>query len=388
MTRPEHELRASVVIPCFNRFDLLKPVLEGFVREKRARDFQLVLVDDGSEPPLMDLVRSLGIEDSVEVVRRANGGRGAALNDGLARATGDVVIVCDSDIAPTPGFVDEHLAFHSEHPSEFATHLGALEWGIDAGLFGVLVGARANPRIRGGERDVDWTQWFTDNWSCKRALLASRGLGFDLAYRAWGFEELDLARQLKDIGATNSLTVRAKGLHLKAATPAGMRACFVRSVPNLLYLARKIPGDPNVRDWLACHADADSVARAERAYEIAWQRVCELDVEHGAAVRDVSSAPVNALAVALSDATFHVGIARGLVQNATLAATHADLLPTANGTALYREIEEFARRIVTLERHLGVGASPWLATIATELGWNEATHPLRSRFTSKPVATA
>jgi len=388
VTRHAHELRASVVIPCFNRFDLLKPVLEGFVREKRARDFQLVLVDDGSEPPLAAWVRSLGLEDSVEILRRANGGRGAALNDGLARATGDVVLVCDSDIAPTPGFVEDHLAFHRQHPSELATHLGALEWGVDAGLFGALVGARANPRIRGGERDVDWTQWFTDNWSCKRALLASRGLGFDLAYRAWGFEELDLAHQLKALGATNSLTKRAKGLHLKAATPDGMRACFVRSVPNLLYLARKIPDDPNVRDWLASHADADSVARAERAYEIAWQRVIELDDEHGAAVRDVNSGPVNALAIALSDATFHIGIARGLVQNAALAATHADLLPTPNGTAVRGTIEEFARRIVALERLLGIDASPWLASIAIELGWNEITHPLRSRWTPKSVATS
>lgn len=388
VTRPEREPSATVVIPCFNRFDLLKPVLEGFVREQGAHDFQIVLVDDGSEPPLADLVRALGIESSVEVVRRANGGRGAALNDGLTRATGDVVIVCDSDIAPTPGFVDEHVAFHREHPSEFATHLGALEWGVDAGLFGVLLGARANPRIRGGERDVDWTQWFTDNWSCKRALLASRGLGFDLAYRAWGFEELDLARRLKALGATNTLSTRARGLHLKPATSEGLRACFVRSVPNLLYLARKFPGDSNVRDWLACRADADSVARCERAYEIAWRRVIELDEGHGAAVRDVNSAPVNALAIALSDATFHVGIARGLVQDAALAASHADLLPTANGTALRGKIDDFARRIVALERHLGVDASPWLGTIAAELGWNEATHPLRARWTSKSVATS
>ncbi len=389
VTPPTHAraLTASVVIPCFNRFDLLQPVLGAFAREQRARHFQIVLVDDGSEPPLDAFVRSLGLEVSVDLVRRANGGRGAALNDGLARATGDIVIFCDSDIAPTPGFVDEHVAFHREHPSELATHLGALEWGVDAGLFGVLLGARANPRLRGGTRDVDWTQWFTDNWSFKRSLLTSRGLAFDLAYRAWGFEELDLARELKALGATNSLTPRAKGLHLKPATAEGLRSCFVRSVPNLLYLARKSPGDADVRDWLAARADEDSVVRAERAFEHAWNRVCELDADHGVALRDVNSGPVNALAIALSDANFHVGIARGLVQHAALAESHADLLPLLSASKLFAQVEQFAQRLDAVERRLGASSSPWLASVAAELGWEEHTHPLRARWRGEPIPT-
>lgn len=384
---PRPSLRASVVIPCFNRFDLLQPVLEGFVREQRARHFQIVLVDDGSEPPLADFVRSRGLESAVEVVRRANGGRGAALNDGLARATGDAVIFCDSDIAPTPGFVDEHVAFHRENLSELATHLGALEWGVDAGLFGALLGARANPRLRGGTRAVDWTQWFTDNWSFKRSLLASRGLAFDLAYRAWGFEELDLARQLKALGATNTLTTRAKGLHLKPATMEGLRACFVRSVPNLLHLARKSPSDPHVRDWLSAHASENDVARAERAYEHAWRRLCELDVSHSVAIRDVTNGPVNALAIALSDATFHVGIARGLAQNAALLEEHADLMPRADPRKLCGQVEQLALRLDAVERRLGAQSSPWLASVAAELGWNVHRHPLRARWQAAPLAS-
>ncbi|MCY2961317.1 MAG: glycosyltransferase [Planctomycetota bacterium] len=383
-------LRASVVIPCYNRFDLLEPVLAGFVREKQASGCQIVLVDDGSEPPLLDFVRSLGLESSVDLVRRTNGGRGAALNDGLSRATGDVVIFCDSDIAPAPGFVEDHVAFHREHRSELATHLGALEWGVDAGLFGALLGARANPRLRGGTRDVDWTQWFTDNWSFKRSLLASRGIAFDLAYRAWGFEELDLARELKALGATNRLTERAQGLHLKPATSEGLRACFVRSVPNLLYLARKAPDDADVRGWLAAHADEDSVARAERAYEHVWRRLCELDRDHGPVIRDASSGPTAALAIALSDATFHIGIARGLVQNRALAESHADLLPPTDASKLFGQVDQLASRLDAVERRLGGPPehSAWLASVADELGWDEHRHTLRSRWASKPLAPA
>ncbi len=398
----------SVVIPCFNRFDLLRPVLQGFLREGAGSAFQLVLVDDGSQPPLAELVAELGIANAVTLVRRDNGGRGAALNDGLARATGGIVIVCDSDIVPTLGFVEQHVQFHHENPSELATHLGALTWGVDAGLFGALTGARANPRLRSGastapeprgaastnadsrgeSRDVDWTQWFTDNWSFKRSLFTAHDLAFDVAYRAWGFEELDLARRLQGIGATNSLTTHAQGLHLKPATPEGLRACFVRSLPNLLHLARKYPDDECVHEWLSARADADSVARAERAHEHIWQRALEIDAKHPLALRDVSSTAVDRFAIALSDSTFHLGIARGLIDRPDLVNEHQDLLPPADSSALFQLIDDLARNLDLLEKRLDPGRSPsaWLASVAADLGWDAASHRLRHRWAT-PITT-
>jgi hypothetical protein len=376
---------ASVVIPCFNRFDLLEPVLAAFVREWSANAFQLVLVDDGSEPTVDSLVRTMGIEDLCEVVRRPNGGRGAALNDGLARATGDVVIFCDSDIVPEPGFVADHVAFHADSGDERATHLGALAWGVDAGLAGALFGARSNPRLRGGTRRVKWTQWFTDNWSFRRSLFQQLDLRFDLAYRAWGFEELDLARALVRAGATNTLTERAQGRHLKPPTIEGLRANFARSVPNLLHLASKAPDDRDVRYWLSARAEECDVERAERAFDHAWTRLRELDARHAASSRDVAHGPTNALAIALSDATFYVGIARGLVRHAELAAARAELLPRASATKLFGEVEQFALRVEAAERRCGASTSPpdWLASVAHELGWDAKRHPLRERWVAR-----
>lgn len=385
---PRSTLAASVVIPCFNRFDLLRPVLEGFARERSSSAFQLVLVDDGSDPTVESLVRSMGMETTCEIVRRPNGGRGAALNDGIARATGDVVIVCDSDIVPEPGFVADHVAFHAESGDERATHLGALEWGVDAGLAGELFGARSNPRLRGGSRRVEWTQWFTDNWSFRRSLFRRLDLRFDLAYRAWGFEELDLARVLERAGATNTLTQRAKGRHLKPATIEGLRANFARSVPNLLHLASKAPGDRDVRDWLSARAEARDVERAERAFEHAWNRLCELDASHPSSIRDVAHGPTNALAIALSDAAFHLGIARGLVQHADAAAANAAMPQRASPTKLFNQVEQFALRLEAAERRCSASAaSPdWLASVARELGWDGERHPLRDRWAPRVSA--
>ncbi len=304
----------SVVIPCHGRLDLLAPVLEGFEAERRtgagrAADFELVLVDDGSPTPVATLLEERGRPGFVRLLaHERNRGRGAALNTGLDHARGELVIFCDSDIAPEPGFVAEHLAFHERHPSELASHLGDLVWGVEPGLFGALMGARANPRMQGVEGPVDWTRWYTDNWSFKRRLLDARGLRFDSGYLRWGFEELELARRLEEAGATSTATRRARGRHLKRAELEGFLANFRASVPNLVRLARAHPDDPRIREWLAHRFERPRALEAcETLLRELWLRCNQLDAE--GCLRAGPAAP--AVATALSDAAFALGLARG-----------------------------------------------------------------------------
>lgn len=271
-------LSASVVIPAFNRADLLQPVLEAFAGHQAKQSFEVVVVDDGSEVP----VKLNGLGGNFRLFRQENRGRAAAVNAGIDRARGEVVIVCDSDIVPTKGFVDEHLAYHREHTAEGATHLGNLEWGMaQPGILSEILGARANPGLEGYTGPINWTQWFTDNWSFKRAFIDRHALRYDTAFKKWGWEELELAYRLERLGATNYASGRATGLHLKPVTLEGLLRSFSTSVPNLLYLAGKIGTDPVVSGWLelrikspALLATCEQILRLALAnLEIAWPRV-------------------------------------------------------------------------------------------------------------------
>lgn len=340
----------SVVIPCFNRFDLLRPVLEGFAREAQDTQFELLAVDDGSQPPLRPFFESLRLPSSFRVItRERNGGRGAALNTGLDHATGDVVIFCDSDIVPTAGFVRAHLEFHRSSGDELATALGALDWGVDAGLWGAWMGARSNPRLEELEHEVDWTHWFTDNWSFRRELLTSRGLRFDPAFRAWGWEELDVARTLARLGARNQRLSTARGLHLKASTASGMMASFERSVPNLLHLASKHADAPEVAAWLSVGAQPETLASAETLFAEFLERAAVLGPEL------VRTAAGQRLATGLSDLAFRIGIARGLASSSQPVTTEGD-------TALACELGAVA---VRLEHALEERAAPCAPTTAS-----------------------
>ncbi len=94
----------SVVIPVYNRAHLLRAALDS-VLEQTCKDFEIVIVDDGSEDDPQGVVAALN-DPRIRLIRQANGGGGKARNTGIDAARGKFVATLDSDDRFLPG----HLA--------------------------------------------------------------------------------------------------------------------------------------------------------------------------------------------------------------------------------------------------------------------------------------
>lgn len=357
----ESVLDVSVIVPCHNRLELAEPVLRGFVAQIARCSAELVVVDDGSQPPVAALLDALGRPPGVRLVRHdRRRGTSAARNTGLDAATGEILLLCDSDTLPGPDFVADHLAFHRANPERGASHLGRLDWGCDdPGLFGRLVGARGNPRLlRSGGR-LDWTQWFTDNWSVKRSLLDAGPYRFDPAFTRWGWEDLDLGWRLARAGGTNTLSGRARASHLKRLEIEDLRCSFRRSVPNLLLLARRVD-DPQVRDWLGLGiAEPSVLAACEQALDDAWSCCLELERTRGDLVEGAGPL-AHELGVALSDAVFRVGIARGLRDEGALEPTRELGAKPPADAARVVDMGTLLAAVAAVSARVGADATPRL----------------------------
>jgi glycosyltransferase involved in cell wall biosynthesis len=85
----------AVVIPCFNDGATLVEAVRSAQSQKRLN--QLVVVDDGSsDPATLEVFAGLRAE-GVKVVRRPNGGLGAARMTGVEATSGDYVFCLDAD---------------------------------------------------------------------------------------------------------------------------------------------------------------------------------------------------------------------------------------------------------------------------------------------------
>jgi len=89
--------RVSVIIPAFNEEKVIIATIERILASRNAA-VQVVVVDDGSRDATAALVRSrFENEPRVELVCIPNRGKAHALNVGLARAKGEVVVALDAD---------------------------------------------------------------------------------------------------------------------------------------------------------------------------------------------------------------------------------------------------------------------------------------------------
>ncbi len=100
--------RISVVIPCYNSHRYLAETIES-VRVQSFRDFEIIVVDDGSNAP--ETVAFLNaMPGDVRLVRQDNRGLSAARNAGFAAARGEFVLPLDADDRIEPRMLELCLA--------------------------------------------------------------------------------------------------------------------------------------------------------------------------------------------------------------------------------------------------------------------------------------
>lgn len=86
----------SVVIAAYNASPFIEQTMRS-VDSQSDRDFELIVVDDGSSDNTADLADRLETSHPKRVIRQANGGPGAARNTGVNNAAGRYIVFLDAD---------------------------------------------------------------------------------------------------------------------------------------------------------------------------------------------------------------------------------------------------------------------------------------------------
>ena len=98
----------SVIVPAYNAGATLAATLAALDGQDLDREFEVVIVDDGSSDETRAIAERAG--GRVRVVTQANAGPGPARNRGAAEASGELLAFTDADCAPTTGWLREGVA--------------------------------------------------------------------------------------------------------------------------------------------------------------------------------------------------------------------------------------------------------------------------------------
>ena len=121
--------RMSVVIPTYNRGELLKSSLESLVRQSLPKDqYEVIIVDDGSTDATPDICRTFSSTLALKYFPLAHSGVSAAKNLGVFAASGHILLLLNEDDIADQDLLREHLEGHEKNSEETVAVLGDATW--------------------------------------------------------------------------------------------------------------------------------------------------------------------------------------------------------------------------------------------------------------------
>jgi len=128
--------RGSVIIPTYDRGWIIEEALDSVIAQD-FKDFELIVVDDGSTDNTRDILKSCPHE--IKVIHQQNLGVSAARNQGIASASGKLIAFLDSDDLWLPNKLTTQVKFFSANPDALICQTEEM-W--------VRNGVRVNPKER------------------------------------------------------------------------------------------------------------------------------------------------------------------------------------------------------------------------------------------------
>ena len=223
-------MKATIVIPNINGKGWLKDSIES-VYAQTEQDFELIIVDNGSTDESLEQARSYcGRPNFTLIENGTNTGFSHAVNQGIARAKGEYVVMFNNDAFAEPEWLAELIRTAETDPKIFAVQSLMLrhferELADDAGDYVTWMGFAC--KTGDGRRASRYTKQKRIFSACGGAALYRKSIleeigTFDENFFAY-FEDVDLSWRANNAGYKCVLCPTAKCYHICGASTGAVK---------------------------------------------------------------------------------------------------------------------------------------------------------------------
>lgn len=128
-------MQVSVIIPAYNAEKYIAESITSVLKQSYPV-LEIIVIDDGSIDNTSNIARSFG--DIVHIIRQTNSGVSTARNNGIIKASGDLIAYLDADDTWTPRKLEYQVAYLVEHRDVVAVASGFKIFGTDSKTFDVF----------------------------------------------------------------------------------------------------------------------------------------------------------------------------------------------------------------------------------------------------------
>lgn len=199
----------SVIVPVYNRINEVRDLLDS-LSAQTLKNFEVIIVEDGSTEPSGDVVKSYNEIDAVYFYKE-NEGRSIARNYGLEHARGEYFIFFDSDCIIPPDYFKILTAELDRNPVDcfggpdaahdsFTSTQKAINYSMTSFL--------TTGGIRGGKISMEKFVPRTFNMGYSRKVYENVG-----GFREMFSEDIDMSTRIRQAGFTIGLITQAYVYH-------------------------------------------------------------------------------------------------------------------------------------------------------------------------------
>lgn len=237
----------SLIVPVYNRPDEVADLLESLDRQSD-RDFELILVEDGSTVPCRTQAEAYEKRFSVRYFFKDNEGRSIARNYGMEHARGDYFVFVDSDCILPPDYFESLRKALADNPADcFGGPDAAHESFTDTqkAINFAMTAFLTTGGIRGGRIQMEKFVPRTFNMGFSRKVWETVG-----GFREMFSEDIDMSTRIRNAGFAPILFRDVRVFHKRR----GNLAKFWRQVHvfgmSRITLQLLYPGSMKLVHWM------------------------------------------------------------------------------------------------------------------------------------------